>query len=196
MSLGITKTTTTLLAALSDGDNEAARKLFSIVYRELHTLAHAAMRRERQGHILQTTALVHEAYLRLVPGEGLRCEDRAHFFGLAARAMRHILINEARKRNAVKRGSGRQPLSLDDLHESKQEEAASSLSFEDLEALETAMKKLEQYESLEWVGTLVDLRFFVGLTFDEIAEIMSFSKGTLMRRWDFAKAWLQRELEG
>ncbi len=187
--------TRTLLAALSAGDAEAGKRLFPIVYRELHALAHSAMRRERSGHILQTTALVHEAYLRLVPGGKLMYQDRTNFFGLAARAMRRILINEAQRRNAAKRGGGRQPVSIAELREPEQKEGASSLLFEDLEALEKALEKLEKHETLKWMCTLVDLRFFVGLTFDKTAEIMSLSKGTLMRRWDFTKTWLRRELE-
>jgi len=187
--------TTVLLAAMAAGDRDAGEKLFSIVYEELHDRAHVAMVRERPGHLLQTTALVHEAYLRLLPGGGLEYKDRAHFFRVAGRAIRRILIDEANKRNAAKRGGGRHPHSLDELRELEPQNANTDNSFEDLEALEIALNKLEKHESLKWMCTIVDLHFFVGLSFDKISEFLSVSKGKVMRDWNFTKAWLRRELE-
>jgi len=191
---GISTETTTLLKAINAGDWGANERLFALAYNELHALAHSAIRKERPGHILQTTALVHEAYLNLVPGGQLACSDRSHFFRVAGRAMRRILIREARKRMTKKRGGGRRPVSLDELRQVEIGDPPSGLLFEDLEAVDHALEKLQEHVSLKWMCAIVDLRFFVGMTFDKIGKVLGVSKAKVIKDWDFTKAWLKKEL--
>ncbi len=161
---------TQLLSAISSGNKSAWNKLLSLVYQELHSMAHNAMRKERPGQTLQTTALVHEAYLSLCPGNHVSWQDRQHFFRVAARAMRNILAGEARKKKAVKRGGGIQPLSLLNSDQDDQLPNATEISFDDLDALDRALEKLNQDEGNERLCAMVELRFFVGLTTSDHAD--------------------------
>lgn len=186
---------TTLIAAIASGDQAAGKKLFKLLYDEIHSMAHHAMKKEEPGHILQTTALVHETYLKLIPGQSLKLQDRIHFFRMAGKAMRRILISEARKKNAAKRGSGKRPLPLDEEVAAGIRAPSAEFSLDDLEALDCSLDKLAEHESHHWMTTLVDLRFFAGLNFDQVAEMMEISKGKVMRDWEFTKAWLKDELD-
>lgn len=185
---------TALLTSLSAGDRIAGERLYAIVYQKLHHLAHAAMRGERPGHTLQTTALVHEAYLRLVKPREERWENRKHFFGTAATAMRRILVDEARRRRAGKRGGDRQPLSLQEVGESADGRGEVHDPFDDLESLDLALGRLEALPDHQRKCSVVELRFFVGLTLEETAEVLDVSVATVTRDWEFTKAWLNREM--
>ena len=177
---------TKLLNDWSGGDSTALDQLIPLVYDELHRLAHQHMRRERAGHLLQTSALINEAYLRLVDQPDLTIENRAHFFGIAARLMRQILVDEARKRNSAKRGGDAIQVSLTEATNVAQEQAANVL------ALDDALKTLESIDGRQ--SKIVELRFFGGLNIDETAELLKVSAGTVMRDWTFARAWLGNEL--
>lgn len=157
-----------------------------MVYNELHRLAHQHMRREQAGHMLQTSALINEAYLRLVDQPEVTFENRAHFFGIAARLMRQILVDEARKRNSAKRGGGAIQVSLAEATTVAQEQAANVV------ALDKALKGLERIDVRQ--SEIVELRFFGGLSIDETAEVLKVSPGTVMRDWTFARAWLRNEM--
>ena len=176
-----------LLRAWSAGDTSALERLTPIVYDELHRLARRYMKGERPGHSLQTTALVNEAYLRLVDYTRMQWQDRAHFFAVSAQVMRRILIEHARRHNQ-KRGGGVAHVSL--------EEAASvgSNRAGDLVALDDAMNTLAQLDPRK--AQVVDMRFFGGLSVDETADVLKVSPATVMRDWISAKAWLYRELAG
>jgi RNA polymerase sigma-70 factor, ECF subfamily len=176
-----------LLRAWSGGDQNALERLTPIVYDELHRLARLHMRRERPGHSLQTTALVNEAYLRLVDYKRMQWQNRAHFFAVSAQLMRRILVEHARRHN-LKRGVGLQQVSLD--------EAAvmGGGRTTDLVALDDAMHALEQLDPRK--VQVVELRFFGGLSVEETAEVLKVSAVTVMRDWSTAKAWLYRELAG
>lgn len=176
---------TKLLKDWSGGDQAAADKLMPLVYEELRHLAHQYMRREKPGHTLQTSALVNEAYLRLVK-QRVQWEDRAHFFGIAARLMRQILVDQARRRNYAKRGGGAIRVSLNDDNAIAQEQSASVV------ALDEALKTLEQTDPRK--GRIVELRFFAGMSVEETAEALKISPGTVMREWTFARAWLRNEM--
>ena len=178
---------TRLLAAWSDGDRSALDKLAPLVYEELRRLAHVHMRRERADHTLQTTALVNEAYLRLVDQRGVRWQNRAHFFAIAAQMMRRILIDHARKRAYAKRGGGAPMLPLEETAVLTDERAA------ELVALDEALGSLAQVD--ERKGRIVELRFFGGLSVEEVAEVVGVSPDTVTREWRRAKAWLIRELQ-
>ena len=177
----------TLLRAWSDGDRSALEKLTPIVYDELHRLAGRYMRRERPGHSLQTTALVHEAYMRLVDYKRMQWQDRAHFFAVSAQLMRRILVERARRRN-LKRGGGAPHVSL--------EEAAvvGGNRAGDLVALDDAMNALALLDPRK--VQVVEMRFFGGLTLEETAEVLKVSAITVRRDLRTAKAWLYRELNG
>lgn len=177
---------TQLLKDWSEGDQTAVDKLIPLVYTELHRLAHQHMRREQPGHMLQTSALINEAYLRLVQQPQIRWEDRAHFYGIAARLMRRILVDEARKRNSAKRGGGTIQVSLIEAADVSQEQAANVV------ALDNALKALETVDSRQ--SEIVELRFFGGLSIEETAEVLKVSPGTVMRDWTFARAWLRNEM--
>lgn len=185
---------TLLLEAAAAGDRRAGEALYGAVYQKLHHLAHGAMRRERPGHTLQTTALVHEAYLRLVREKEEGWKNRSHFFKAAATAMRRILVDEARKKKAAKRGLGRRRLALDALSETEQEATKVPDPFEDLEALDRALEKLGSVAGRERKCSMVELRFFAGLTLEETAEALDLSLATVKRDWEFTKAWLLREM--
>jgi len=177
---------TQLLKDWSGGDQTALDKLMPLVYEELHQLAHQYMRREQAGHMLQTTALINEAYLRLVDQPQIRWENRTHFFGIAARLMRRILVDEARKRNSAKRGGKAIQVSLVDGATVAQEQAANVV------ALDDALKSLEAIDLRQ--SEIVELRFFGGLSIEETAEVLKVSPGTVMRDWTFARAWLRNEM--
>jgi RNA polymerase sigma-70 factor, ECF subfamily len=176
-----------LLYAWSGGDPNALEKLTPIVYDELRRLARYYMRRERPGHSLQTTALVNEAYLRLVDYKRMQWENRAHFFAVSSQLMRRILVEHARRHN-LKRGGGVQQVSL--------EEAAmvGSGRATDLVALDDAMNTLARLDARK--VRVVEMRFFGGLSVEETAEVLKVSAVTVMRDWSTAKAWLYRELTG
>ena len=177
----------TLLRAWSEGDHRALEKLTPIVYDELHRLASRYMKRERPGHSLQTTALVNEAYMRLVDYKGMLWQNRAHFFAVSAQLMRRILVEHARRHN-LKRGGGVQHVSLDETAIVGGDRAA------DLVALDDAMDALAQLDARK--AQVVEMRFFGGLSVEETAEVLKVSSVTVMRDWSTAKAWLYRELTG
>ena len=177
---------TQLLLDWRNGDQTALDRLMPLVYEELRRMANHYMRNERRGHTLQTSALVNEAYLRLVDHENIEWQNRAHFFGVAAQAMRRILVDYARNRHAVKRGANAPKLSLDE---------AIALPGErdlDLVALDDVLETLSKFDPRQ--SRLVELRFFAGLTVEETAEVMHMSPATVKRDWTAAKAWLFREV--
>ena len=176
-----------LLRAWSGGNREALDKLTPIVYDELHRLARRYMSRERPGHSLQTTALVNEAYMRLVDYKSMQWQNRAHFFAVSAQLMRRILVEHARRRN-LKRGGGVQHVSLEETAIVDGERDT------DLMALDDAMVTLARLDPRK--VQVVELRFFGGLSVEETAEVLKVSSVTVMRDWSTAKAWLYRELTG
>jgi RNA polymerase sigma-70 factor, ECF subfamily len=176
----------TLLRAWSKGEQSALDKLTPIVYDELRRLAAHYMRGERSGHSLQTTALVNEAYLRLVDYKHMRWQNRAHFFAVSAQLMRRILVDHARRHN-LKRGGGIQHVSLE-------ETAVIGGRDEDLVALDDAMQALARIDPRK--VQVVELRFFGGLSVEETAEVLKVSEVTVMRDWSTARAWLYREISG
>ena len=176
-----------LLRAWSDGDQDALKSLTPIVYGELHGLARRYLRRERAGHSLQTSALVNEAYLRLVDYKRMQWQDRAHFFAVSSQVMRRILVDHARRHN-LKRGGNVQHVSLD--------EAAVVGGDQDVDliALDRALDGLERIDPRKM--RIVEMRFFGGLSVEETAEVLRLSTITIKREWRSAKAWLYRELAG
>ena len=177
---------TGLLLAWGGGDREALDRLMPLVYQELRLLARRQMRRERHADTLQTTALVNEAYLRLVDYVRVRARDRSHFLAIAAQAMRRILIERARSRRAGKRGRGAERLSLEDVAELADERAAELL------ALDEALHSLAAIDPRK--SRLVELRYFGGLTTEEIADVLGVSPPTVERDWRTARIWLHREI--
>ncbi len=177
---------TELLQDWSEGDESALARLMPLVYDELHRLAHQHMKHEKPGHILQTSALINEAYLRLVDRPRTHWENRAQFFGIVARVMRRILVDEARKRKADKRGGDAIHVTLNEATNVAHEQAANVV------ALDDALKSLEAIDSRQ--SKIVELRFFGGLSIDETAEVLKVSSGTVMRDWTFARAWLKNEM--
>jgi RNA polymerase sigma-70 factor (ECF subfamily) len=177
-----------LIQAARAGDEDALAALMPLVYDELRRIARHQVRRERPGQTLQPTALVHEAWLRLMASRGLSPENRAHFLGIAANAMRQILVERARARHAQKREGGRHRVTLD---EGMLRDSGRPI---DIEALDRALTRLA--ETNPEYARIVELRFFAGLTVDEAADALNMSPATLKRRWTMAKAWLVRELEG
>jgi RNA polymerase sigma-70 factor (ECF subfamily) len=175
------------LRAWSDGDQSALDRLTPVVYEELRHLAHHYMQRERPGHTLQTTALVNEAYMRLVDYRRMKWQDRAHFFAVAAQVMRRILVDHARSQN-VKRGGGVQHVALDDVA------VVSSDRTGDLVALDDAMNALARLDPRKM--QIIEMRFFGGLSVEETAEVLHVSPATVRRDWSIAKFWLYRELGG
>ncbi|MCX6552369.1 MAG: sigma-70 family RNA polymerase sigma factor [Acidobacteria bacterium] len=176
-----------LLVAWTDGDYAAFDELMPLVYAELRRLAHHYMRGERQGHTLQTTALVHEAYVRLVDCSRVRWENRAHFFAVSAQLMRRILVDAARTRGALKRGCDVPHVSLDE------ESAVTTGRESSLVALDEALTSLSRVDARK--ARVVELRYFGGLSVTETAEVLHVSPETVMRDWRLAKVWLLRELE-
>jgi RNA polymerase sigma-70 factor (ECF subfamily) len=179
---------TQLLRAWSGGDEQALERLTPLVYDELRKSAKRQMARERDGHTLQTTALINEVYLRLVDLDGVGWQDRAHFFAICARLMRRILVDYARSRSYLKRGGDARRVTLDEALMVSAEPAV------DLVALEGALTKLGEVDSRK--SNVVELRFFGGLTLKEISEVLEISSDTVTRDWNLAKAWLMREMDG
>ena len=177
---------TDLLREWRNGDKAALEKLTPLIYDELHRLAHKYIRRERPGHILQTTALVNEAYVRLVDQTNVDWQSRAHFFGVAAQVMRHILVDYARQQLAAKRGGEFETLHVDDGEIVLPERAA------ELIALDDALRALNDLYPRR--SKVVELRYFGGLNNKEASEVLNISETTIERDWRFAKAWLFREL--
>jgi RNA polymerase sigma factor (TIGR02999 family) len=179
---------TALLVGCGRGDKEALDQLMPIVYDELRRQAARYLRREQPGHTLQTTALIHEAYVRLVDQRNVQWQNRAHFFGIAAQLMRRILVDHARTKKRAKRGGSDVRVSLN--------EATVAVKGQDLDvvALDEALQRLAKID--EQQARVVELRFFSGLTVEETAEVMSISAATVKRDWSMAKAWLHRELSG
>ena len=177
---------TQLLQAWGQGDEAARDELMSVVYQELHRLAHNHMRRESPGHTLQTSALVNEAFLRLIDQKNVKWQNRAHFFGIAAQMMRRILVDYARGRRYAKRGGGMRDLSL--------EEAliVSDERTEQVVALDETLDRLAKFDPRK--SKVVEFRFFGGLSIEETAEVLNVSPGTISRDWTLAKAWLRREM--
>jgi len=179
---------TELLREWSKGDQNALDELMPMVLDELRRLAHQHMRRERAGHVLQTSALINEAYIRLVDQPQTRWQDRAHFFGIAARLMRQVLVDDARRRNAAKRGGSLIQVPLDEVGTQAQTQAAN------VSRLDDALQRLEKIDQRQ--GKIIELRFFGGLSIDETAKVLKVSPGTVMRDWTFARAWLRNEMNG
>ena len=178
---------TELLVAWSEGDRQALDRLLPLVEEELHRLAHRYMKRERGGHTLQTTALVNEAYLRLIDQRAVRWQNRAHFFAIAAELMRRILIDHARKQAYQKRGGGARNLPLDEAAVLTDERAV------ELVALDEALQILAKVD--ERKVRVIELRYFGGLSVEEVAEVLSVHPDTVTREWRRARAWLHRELQ-
>ncbi len=176
-----------LLRAWSEGDRGALERLTPIVYKELHRLARHYMKGERRGHVLQTTALVNEAYMRLVDYKRMQWQNRAHFFAVSAQLMRRILVEHARRQN-LRRGGGVQHVSLDEAAVVGGDRPA------DLVALDAAMDALARLDPRK--VQVVEMRFFGGLSVEETAEVLKVSPVTVMRDWSTAKSWLYRELAG
>jgi RNA polymerase sigma factor (TIGR02999 family) len=177
---------TQLLTDWSNGDQAALEKLMPLVYDELHRMAKRYMGRQHPGCTLRTTALIHEAYLRLVAQPTKRWQDRTHFFAVGAQAMRHVLVDYARSRHYAKRGGGVRAVSLDEAAVVSGERAA------ELVALDEALTELAALHPRQ--SQMVELRFFGGLSVEETAEVLKVSPDTVMRDWQMAKAWLHREL--
>jgi len=177
---------TQLLHAWCRGDKEALDKLMPLVYDELHRLAHRYMLREKAGHVLQTTALVNEAYLQLIDASQVKWQDRAHFFAISANLMRQILVHFARARDSQKRGGNYCQVSLDEAAVFRPEPGA------DLIQLDEALAALAEIDPRK--AKVVELRFFGGLSLEETAEVLKVSADPVWRDWDLAKAWLCREM--
>ena len=177
-----------MLESISAGDNHASEQLLPVVYDELRRLAAARMSQEAAGHTLQPTALVHEAWLRLVGGQKQSWENRAHFFGAAAEAMRRILIERARRKSRLKRGSGQALLDIADL------DVIAAMPDDKVLLVDEAVEqlKLEDPEKAK----IVLLKFFAGLTNEQAAEILNVNERTVRRQWEFAKAWLFERIRG
>jgi RNA polymerase sigma factor (TIGR02999 family) len=178
---------TALLAAWRAGSEKARDEVVAAVYQELRDLAHRALNQERAGHTLQTTALVHELYLKLCSSGPVDWQDRAHFFAVAARQLRHILIDYAKTAARQKRGGGRIRVTLSDFPD------AATPREEDVISLNDALIRLEELSARP--AQVVELRFFAGMTEKEIAEVVGISVATVKRDWDFARSWLIGQLE-
>ena len=177
---------TQLLKDWGNGDQSARDQLMLLVYEELRRMAHQHMRKERPGHTLQTSALVHEAYVRLVDQTDVEWQNRGHFYGIAAQMMRRILVDHARSRQYAKRGGDAHPVSLDEGAIVSEERTA------EVVALDEALAGLAAVDQRK--SQIVELRFFGGLSIEETAGILAVSAGTVMRDWTLAKAWLRREM--
>jgi RNA polymerase sigma factor (TIGR02999 family) len=186
MSAPVPQEITQLLVAWSDGDPKALDRLMPLVYAELHRLARRSLRGERPDHPLQTTALVNEAYLRLIDAQQVQWKNRAHFFAIAARLIRQILVDEARKRGYQKYGGRVRKVGLEAAM------AVSQETNEDLMALDEALQALTQFDPRK--GQVVECRFFGGLSVEETAEVLQVSPETVRRDWRLAKSWLRRRL--
>ena len=180
------KEVTQLLVAYSKGDEQALEKLLPLIYDELRALASRYLRRERPGHTLQATALVHEAYLRLV-NQNVPWQNRAHFFGVAARTMRRILVDHARRHAASKRTGDGIKLSLDEALVIGGERAPQLI------ALDEALRSLEKMDPQK--SRIVELRYFAGMSIEETATVMGMAVATVVRHWSLARAWLHKQME-
>ena len=186
MTLAKTSNITGLLVAWKQGDQAALEQLTPLVYRELHRLAHGYLKSEREGHVLQTTALVNEAFVRLIDWQQVEWQDRAHFYGVSATLMRNILVQFARERQALKRGGQALQVSLSEAAEVGIRQSP------DLVALDDALNELERLDARH--ARIVELRFFVGLSLEETAEVLQLSLSTVRRNWSLARAWLHQHL--
>jgi RNA polymerase sigma factor (TIGR02999 family) len=179
---------TQLLAEWSDGDQSALDELYPLVYDELHRLARRYMSREKKGHTLQTTALINEAYVRLVDQKNVHWANRSHFFAISAQIMRRILIDHARRHAFAKRGGGAQQVSLEEVAVITRDASR------ELVRLDEALKSLAEVDPRR--SQVVELRYFGGLNNEEIAGVLNISENTVTRDWNMARAWLYRELTG
>jgi RNA polymerase sigma factor (TIGR02999 family) len=186
MEAGPAPDVTRLLLSWSDGNRSALQELMPLVYGELRRLAASHFRRERPGHTLQSTAVVHEAFLRLVNQRDVRWQSRAHFYGIAAQMIRRILLDYARSHHAGKRGAGAVKLQLDEAL------AVPLADNVEIEALNEALDRLEALDERQ--ARIVELRYFSGLSIEETAEVMQLSPATIKREWNSARAWLFREM--
>lgn len=183
---GSDNSVTALLAQLNDGNRDVEQYLVPKIYQELRRIASRHMRFERAGHTLQTTALVNEAYLRMIDTTAVSWQNRAHFFALASTLMRHILVDHERERRAAKRGGVQHQITLDEaLLPSRQESI-------DVLALHEALERLTEFDPRQ--GRIIELHFFGGLSFEEIALVLEISERTVKRDWSMARAWLRNEL--
>jgi RNA polymerase sigma factor (TIGR02999 family) len=186
MAEAATSQITLLLAKLNDGDSSAASKLMPLVYDQFRALAARHLRSERAGHTLQPTALVHEAYLKLIDQKQVNWQGRTHFFAVGAQAMRRILVDYARQRKRRKRGGGAARVTLDDAV------ALAPERDEEILALDEALKKLSELDARQ--GQVVEMRFFGGMSVKEVANVLGVSTRTVEGDWTMARAWLLREL--
>jgi RNA polymerase sigma factor (TIGR02999 family) len=177
---------TAQLLAWNQGDASALERLIPAVYQELRRMADRYLRQENSGHTLQPTALVHEAYLRLIDQTQVEWQNRAHFFGVAAQMMRRILVDHAKAKHRDKRGGGAFKLSFDEVADYTHERAA------EIVALDDALQSLAAFDQRK--SRVVELRYFGGLNIEEAAEVLDISPNTVMRDWNMAKAWLYQEL--
>ena len=189
MSTASTHDVTRLLHAWSGGSPQASEQLLALLYDDLRRIARDYMSRERAGHTLQPTALVHEAYLRLTRGHAIEWQGRAHFFGLAARAMRRVLVNHARDRGRLKRQGGEIVIALADAGEIGQPAGETGVN---IIAIDAALEQLAA--AYPRPSRVVEFRFFAGMESRDIAEVLQVSEKTVLRDWQFAKLWLHREL--
>jgi RNA polymerase sigma factor (TIGR02999 family) len=187
MTMSSSSEITELLISWSHGDATALETLLPLVERELHRIAHNYMRREQAGHLLQTTALINETFLRLVDQNRVRWQNRAHFFGIAAQIMRRVLLNYARDQRRLKRGGKTIHVSLSEADAQMAETSADLLDLDD------ALNKLAAVDPRK--SMVVELRYFGGLSVEETAEVLKVAPITVMRDWNLAKAWLAREIE-
>ncbi|MEK6281373.1 MAG: sigma-70 family RNA polymerase sigma factor [Acidobacteriota bacterium] len=187
MNQQVSENVTQLLIDLSNGDRNAVDVLLPVIYDELRKLAANYLRRERPDHTLQPTALVHEAYMRLVDQTRVNWQNRAHFFGVAAQIMRRLLVDHARRHNAEKRGQDFQKISLDENIDRAVERSTMLI------ALDDALQALAEFD--EQKARVVELRYFGGLSIEETADVMGVTPTTIKRHWRFAKAWLHGEME-
>ena len=179
---------TQMLKAWSEGDRSAADQFMPLIYDQLRRQAHRYLNRERANHTLQTTALVHEAYLRLIEQRDVSWQNRAHFFGLAAQMMRRILVNYAVSRQREKRGGPAETIQLDDTIQ-----VGATEKSVDLIGLDEALNRLEKLDARQ--ARVIELRYFGGMSIEETAEVMAISPATVKREWNMARAWLRSELE-
>jgi RNA polymerase sigma factor (TIGR02999 family) len=177
---------TGLLGKLSSGQAEASSRLIALVYTQLRSIAGRCMQRERPGHTLQPTVLVHEAYLRLAAETGVQWQSRAHFFGFAARIMRRVLLDYAREHRALKRGGAAARISLDDAFLITEDQLDRVL------ILDESLQKLAAVDPQQ--ARIVEFRFFAGMTVEETSEVMGMSTATIKREWSHARAWLHRDM--
>lgn len=184
--MGESNNITELLIAWEGGNERAIEKLFPLIETELRRLARGFMRRERENHTLQTTALINEAYLKLVKAKGVTWQNRAHFFGISAKIMRRILINYARDSKAQKRGEGVEHINIDDAVIFSQEKS------QELIDLDEALKRLSEFDRVK--SQIVEMRYFGGMSIEETAEALDISPSSVSLHWRMARAWLQEEL--